>query len=132
METNLLNEELEKIDVVRERTGLSFVDAQALLVETNWDVMEALVLYEQEEHAYRNSWEVRGHEVVDKVKEIFKAGNITNIRIKSNERTIMELPVTVGVIGAVLAPKLAVLAAATCLLSKCTIEFDRVQSKSNE
>ena len=132
MGTNLLNEELEKIDVIRERTGLGFAEAQELLEDTKWDVMEALVLYEKESKAMANSWEVRGYEVLDKVKGLIKAGNVTNIRVKSNDRTVMELPVTVGVIGTVLLPKLAILAAATCLLTKCTIEFDKVSATNGE
>lgn len=127
MTTDFLNEELEKIDVVRERTGLNFEEARELLDDTKWDVMEALVLYEQELSMLTNKWEVRGSEVVAKVKQLIKRGNVTNIRIKTSGRTVMELPVTLGLVGSVLAPKLALFAGITCLLTKCTIEFDEEQ-----
>ncbi len=127
MTMELLSEELQKVDVVRDRTGLSFADARQLLEDNNWDVMEALIGYENQTTTSR--WEVRGLEVVDKVKQLIKRGNVTNIRIKANERIIMEFPVSIGVIGTVLAPKLTLLAGLTCLLTKCTIEFDQLKNE---
>ena len=47
MATDLIMEELQKIDMIRDRTGLSFADARQLLEENNWNVMEALITYEQ-------------------------------------------------------------------------------------
>jgi hypothetical protein len=128
MTAELLQEDLHKIDVICERTGLSFADARELLETCSWDVMEALITYDQ--HAKTNVWEVRGREVVDRVKQLIRKGNVTNIRIKANGRVIMELPVTAGVVGTILAPKLAFLAGITCLLTKCSIEFDEFSKES--
>lgn len=126
MATDLIMEELQKIDMIRDRTGLSFADARQLLEENNWNVMDALITYEQTSE--KNVWEVRGREVVETVKQLIKKGNVTNIRIKANGRVIMEFPVTAGVIGAALAPKLALLGGIACLLTKCSIEFDRIEN----
>ncbi len=129
MTTDLLKSELEKIDVIMERTKLKIQDARELLADADWDVMEALVIYEQEAKVASNQWEVRGHEVLAKVKQMVQEGNITHIRVQSQGRTIVEIPVTLGVVTTVFAPKLALLAAATCMLTKCTIEFDRKTEK---
>lgn len=128
MSAGLINEELQKIDVVRERTGLSFTDARSLLESVNWDVMEALITADRS--AQKRIWEVRGMEVVDRVRQLVRKGNATNIRIKTNDRVIIELPVIAGVLGTVLAPKLALLAGAACLLTKCSVEFDQVSSQN--
>ena len=128
MSVEVLNEELRKRDVVRERTGLSFADARALLESVGWDVMDALIAADQ--NSSRSVWEVRGMEVVERVKQLIHRGNVTNIRIKANDRVIMEFPVTAGVLGTVFAPKLALLAGAACLLTKCSIEFDEFQSQN--
>ncbi|MGB3984514.1 MAG: DUF4342 domain-containing protein [Limnochordia bacterium] len=128
MSAGLINEELQKIDVVRERTGLSFTDARSLLESVNWDVIEALITADRS--AQKRIWEVRGMEVVDRVRQLVRKGNATNIRIKTNDRVIIELPVTAGVLGTVLAPKLALLAGAACLLTKCSVEFDQVSSQN--
>lgn len=117
--------ELDKIDLVRERTGLSYTDARQLLVEANWDVLDALVINEKESEEMTNEFEAKGSEVIDKVKKLIKDGSVTRIRVKNQGKTIVDIPVNVGLVGAVLAPKLALLGAATCMLTKCTIEFQR-------
>lgn len=69
---------------------------------------------------------VNGEEVVSKVKELLKQVDVRRIIIK-NERgeTIVELPVSVGIIGALLAPMLAAVGAVAALLTKCTIVVER-------
>lgn len=127
MSAELLQQELEKVDVIRERTGLGFADARELLEATSWNVMDALILFDQS--ANKKVWEVRGQELVQRIKQIIKKGNVTNIRVKTNERVIVELPVTAGVVGTVIAPKLTMLAGMACLLAKCTVEFDQIETE---
>lgn len=127
--TELLNEELDKIDIVRDRTGLCFEDACNLLIEVNWDVVDALVLYEQELTIMENQFQTKGAVFVKKVKDLIYQGNNTNIRVKTNDRTVIEFPITLGVLGTVLAPRLTLLAGATCLLTKCTVEFNQAQQE---
>ncbi|NLM24590.1 MAG: DUF4342 domain-containing protein [Firmicutes bacterium] len=122
LSTELLNQELDKIDIVRDRTGLCFEDACGLLEDANWDVMQALVMYEQELRDQGFS-----SVVVSKLKELIHQGNTTNVRIKNNQRTVVEVPVTLGVLGTILAPRLMLLAGVTCLLTKCSVEFSPVE-----
>lgn len=119
------DDQLAMIDEVRVRTGLSYQEAREVLQEAQWNVVDALVIAEQRQERLKNSWEVRGREVVDHVKRLIRQGNITRIRVKHRDEVLFELPVTVGVMGTVLLPKLAVLAAGVCLLTKCTIEVER-------
>ncbi len=119
------DDELAKIDLVRERTGLSYQESREVLRESQWNVVDALVLAEQRLRRKENSWEVRGHEVLTKIKELLRQGNITKIRVKHRDEVLFDIPVTLGVVGTVIAPNLAVLAAGVCLLTKCTIEVER-------
>ncbi|HHY08800.1 MAG TPA: DUF4342 domain-containing protein [Corynebacteriales bacterium] len=122
---------VEKIDIIRERTGLDFVQARQLLEDENWDLLEALTRFEQkslEERAERDS---KGEMVINRLKNLIIEGNNTKFLVKSQDNTVAELPVTVGVLGAVLAPKLALLGAATCLLTRCSIQLNRTD-KSND
>ena len=116
---------LEKIDVVRERTGLDFVQARQLLEDVNWDLLEALTRFEQESLKKRANRDSKGEMILGKLKNLIAEGNNTKVRVKSQDNTVAELPVTAGVLGAVLAPKLALLGAATCLLTRCSIELNR-------
>jgi hypothetical protein len=84
----------------------------------------------------KTAWEsfrVEGGELLERVKEIVAAGNARSIVIKQDGRRIVEFPLTVGVVGAVLAPVLAAVGALAAVISKCTIEVERVvpEEKSN-
>ena len=65
---------------------------------------------------------VNGDELVAKVKELLKAGTARKLIIKNDEdQTIIEIPLAVGAIGALIVPTLAALGAAAAPLTKCTI-----------
>ncbi len=71
-------------------------------------------------------FKVRGEEVVKKVKELIKEGNVRRVTIKDKEgKVIAEFPLTAGVIGAVLAPPLAAIGAIAALMTDCTISVER-------
>ena len=55
--------------------------------------------------------EVKGDQLLSKVKELIEEGNVRRVRIRQRDRTIAEFPLTVGVVGAVLAPMLAAVGA---------------------
>lgn len=76
--------------------------------------------------ARKEEFSVNGEELLKKVKEIIKEGNVRRITIKNKEgKTLMELPLTIGVVGAVLAPMLAAVGAIAALVTECTITVER-------
>ena len=77
-------------------------------------------------------WEtikVQSGQLVDKVKELIEEGNVRRVVIKQDDRTIAEFPLTVGVVGAVIAPMLAAVGAIAALVTDCKIEVERVAEK---
>lgn len=77
-------------------------------------------------------WEtikVKGDEVVDRTKKIIEEGNVRRVVVKQGKHVIAEFPLTVGVVGAVLAPILAAVAAIAALVTECTIEVERAGRK---
>jgi repressor of nif and glnA expression len=69
---------------------------------------------------------VNGEQLIEKVKSIIHEGNIRRIIIKNEEgKTIVEFPMTLGVVGVVLAPGLAALGAIAALVTKCTIVVEK-------
>ena len=75
-------------------------------------------------------WEaVKGdaHTILDKVKAIVHEGNVRRIVVQHEGRTVAEFPLTAGVVGAVLAPALAAIAAIVAMLKDCTLQVERVQ-----
>ena len=73
-------------------------------------------------------FEVNGTQVVETVKRIVHEGNIRRITIKDGEgRSLIEVPLSLGVVGAVLLPVWAALGAAAALLARCTIVVERLE-----
>lgn len=71
-------------------------------------------------------FKVDGEGVLKKIKEIIKEGNARRIIIKSEEgKTIVEVPLTVGAVGAIIAPALAAVGAIAALVTKCTIVVEK-------
>jgi hypothetical protein len=71
-------------------------------------------------------FQLNGDEVVAKVKELIHEGNIRRITIKNEDgRTMLEVPLTLGLIEAALLPVFAAIGAAAALATKCTIVVER-------
>ena len=69
---------------------------------------------------------VNGEHLMAKVKEIIKEGNARKITIKGKDgKEILSFPVTVGVVGIVLAPVFAAIGAIAALATECTIVIER-------
>ncbi|MCX7781099.1 MAG: DUF4342 domain-containing protein [Negativicutes bacterium] len=117
---------LEKIDTVRERTGVGYRQAKEALERNNGNVIEALIELEaQNETSWTEEFSVRSSEVVEKVKQLIREGNVSRIRVKSEGKTLVEIPVTLGAIGAVVMPQLAALGILVAAFKRCSIEIVR-------
>lgn len=74
----------------------------------------------------RESFTIHGEQLLKKVKELIAEGNIRKITITDkHEKEIMSFPLTVGVVGAVLAPVLAAIGALAALIGECTITVEK-------
>lgn len=76
-------------------------------------------------HVETETMEVKGGELIDRIKAFIHEGNVRRVVIKQGEQTIVEFPLTLGVVGAVLAPMLAAVGAVAALVTECTIEVER-------
>ena len=76
-------------------------------------------------------WEefsISGEELFGRVKKLIREGNIRRIVIKGEEgKPLLEIPMTIGLIGALLAPYLAALGVIAALATRCTIAIERVE-----
>jgi len=77
---------------------------------------------------HTEEFHVNGEQLLAKIKELIHAGNIRRIIIKNKEgKTIMEIPLTISVVGAVLAPTLAAVGAIAALVSEATVVVEKVE-----
>ncbi len=72
----------------------------------------------------------RGAAVIDAIKKLIHEGNLRKVSISHEGHLIAEFPLTVGVVGAALAPVLAAIGAIAALVNDCTIEVERTDAPS--
>ncbi len=76
----------------------------------------------------QNEFKVEGKKVVAKIKALIKEGNVRRVTVKDSKgKVILSLPVTAGVIGAILLPPLVVIGGIAALLTECTITVERTK-----
>jgi hypothetical protein len=70
-----------------------------------------------------------GTQLLERFKQLIHTGNARRVVIKQGEDIVAEFPLTVGVVGAVLAPMLAAIGMLAALLTHCTIEVERIEKQ---
>lgn len=85
------------------------------------------MITQTEPKTVREELRVTGETLLTNVKKLIHEGNVRHIIIKHDELTVAEMPLTVGVVGGVLAPMLAAIGAISALLTDCTIEVERIE-----
>lgn len=80
------------------------------------------------EKVHTEEFRVDGEELLSKIKNLLHEGNIRKIIIKDKDgKTILEIPVTLGVVGALIAPQLAAVGAIAALLTEATVVVEKVE-----
>ena len=82
----------------------------------------------EEKKTYREEFKTTGEDLLAKVKELLHEGNIRRLIIKNDEgKTLIEVPLTVGVVGIVLLPTLAAIGAVAALVTDCSIIVEKTE-----
>jgi len=83
-----------------------------------------------EEKVRKEEFTISGEKLVSTIKELVREGNIRRVTIKNKEgKTLIEIPLTFGVVGAVLLPTLAAIGAIAALVTECTIVVEKVEEE---
>lgn len=130
-------DQLEKIDVIRERIGVSYREASEALQEAGEDLVQALIIAEEK---LARGWSDRlfgkNHELVEKATTYIRKGNNTKIKLKKDDRTIAEFPATVGAFGLIAAlasAQVAVVAGigtVAAVANKVTLEIEKADGET--
>ena len=75
----------------------------------------------------REEFRITGEQLLQRVKQLLHEGNVRRIIVKQDDRTLIEIPLTIGVAGILLAPTLAALGALAALVSECTIVVEKLE-----
>lgn len=139
-----MNSDLEKIDLIKSRTGVTYREAKKALDNAGGDVIEALINLEEAEQScfggigkdeFTEKVHGRAQDIVEHVKSMLQRGQNTRIKVKQGDRTVFEMPATMGAIGvlaALASSELAILGAlgtATAMAKKYTLEIEQRPKK---
>lgn len=122
--------ELEKIDLLRVRMGVSYQEAYEALDAAGGDVVGALIELEDRKKDFCVRLQDRGSVLVDNLCGLMNKGYNTRLRFKQGERTVIEVPGTVAAVGllaAAVSNEAALLLAAGALVAMAneyTLEVD--------
>ena len=82
-----------------------------------------------EERVRTEELRVSGEGLLAKIKELVHQGNVRHIAIKNEQgTTLVDIPLTLGVVGALVAPQLAAIGAIAALVADCTIVVEKVEA----
>jgi len=118
---------LEKIELVKDRTGVTYAEAKAALEEADGSVVDAIIAIEEtiNEGQKGRSFGKKGEALFASIKELVKKGNVSRIQVKKDGEIILNVPVNAGLLGVVIAPIASVVGVVAAFGFKCVIEVVR-------
>ncbi|VYU52471.1 DUF4342 domain-containing protein [Clostridium tertium] len=121
---------LEKVDLVIERTGVTYAEAKHALEVSNGDVLEAIIYIESIKEADAEANSKMKSESIDEfkawLKELINKGNVTRIKISKDSKVIVDVPVNAGIAAGVIAiilPPVLAFALIAAVVTKITVEI---------
>ncbi len=124
---------LEKVDAVKERTGVTYKEAKEALEKSNGDVLEAIIYIE--EHNVKTSEttaESNSSETVEEfkvwLKDLIAKGNISRIKVSKDGKKIVDVPVNAGIAAGVIAiiiPPILAFVVVAAVVTQVTIEITK-------
>lgn len=117
---------LEKIELVKDRTGVTYKEAKEALEEAGGNVVDAIIAIEEKvDSGESRSTKAKKDALIARMKEIVKKGNVSRIMVTREGNTILNIPLTAGLVGSVIAPYGMIAGAVAAFGFKCKIEFVR-------
>lgn len=114
---------LEKIELVKDRTGVSYKEAKSALETAGGSVVDAIIAIEENINTgVKKGFGGSGNALVEKLKEIIRKGNVSKIIVKKDGEVVLNLPVNLGIVGTVLAPVPIIIGTIVAIGAKCVIE----------
>ena len=122
---------LEKIDIIRERTGANYFQANEALELSGGDVVEALIYLEKNTVSKMQEIYSTTDEFISFLKELVNKGNVNRIRVKKDDKIVFDVPVNAGVatgvVGLIFPSLLAIIGVGTiaAVFTNYTIEITK-------
>ena len=115
---------LEKIELVRDRTGVTYKEAKEALEAANGNVVDAIIAIEETiDCSDKNCTKAKKDALIGRMKEMFDKGNVSRIVVSRDDNTFLNIPLNVGIVGTVIAPWGMIAGVVAALGFRCKIEF---------
>ena len=127
---------LEQVDVVRERCNVSYAQAKEALEACNGDVLEAIIYIEKNQKKENSETKdneytfnaISMEELKNLIKGLIEKGNVTRIKIKKDDKEILDIPVNAGIAASVIAitiPPILAAVVIAAIATQITIEVTK-------
>jgi hypothetical protein len=123
---------LEKVDKVRERTGISYTEAKHALEVSGGDVLEALIYLETVKVEEKQESEETKYQTIEEFKNwlngVIEQGNVRRIKVRKENKVIIDVPVNAGIAAGVIAllmPSLLAIGVIAAVATKLTVEITK-------
>ncbi|GAA3646798.1 DUF4342 domain-containing protein [Asaccharospora irregularis] len=123
---------IEKVDAVFERIpSASYAEAKEALIQCDGDVVEAVVFLESKKNTSKTKQAKQtvedvfgkdGEKVKDQLKELIRKSSVIRVIVEKNDKVIINIPLTVGVVGLALTPIVTLVGLSAAVLSKYRIK----------
>lgn len=115
---------LEKIELVRDRTGVTYKEAKEALEKSGGNVVDAIIAIEETVDTMESKTaKVKKDALIQRMKEIVAKGNVSKIVVTKGEDTLLNIPLNVGILGTVIAPWGMIAGVVAAFGFRCKIEF---------
>ena len=121
---------IEAIDQVMERVpGATYAEVREALIKSDGDVIDAIILLqenstEKDKKTFEEVFGKDSDKIKEEITELLRKSNVIRIVIEKNGKIIMNIPITVGVVGVVFAPILTLIGLSASVLAKYRIKIE--------
>lgn len=113
---------LEKIELVKDRTGVSYKEAKAALEQTDGNVVDAIIFIEEGMDVEpETAAEKSVSKIIQDIKAVIRKGNAARILVKKEDEVVVNIPVNAGILGIIFVPWASLVSTIAALGLKCTI-----------
>lgn len=132
---------LEKIDQVLERVpNASYAEAKEALVISDGNVLDAIIYLEQNKKTAKVKNKAKekmetalgkdAEEIKNQLKEMLKRSNVIRVIVEKDNKIIMNIPLTVGVVGLALGPLVTLVGLSAAVIGKFNIKVQNEEDKT--
>lgn len=117
---------LEKIDIIRERTNVNYAEAKKALEIADGNVVDALIYIEEDQKKEEENSYTTKDEFLNWLKDLVRKGNVNRIKIKKDDKVILNIPVNAGIAATLTMlvwPPLIAIGMLTAVVTKVTVEI---------